>query len=99
MSPDASLKELADFLCARREEITRRWTDAVRTDPAIPTSTKLPHEQLVDHLPYVFDDLAETLAGPIAPRAGSAEHAQAHGEHRWWQGFQFTELLREMNIL
>ena len=99
MSPDASLKELAQFLCARREEITKRWVDAVRTDPTIATSTRLPHEQLVDHLPLVFDDLAETLGGPVAPNEDAAEHAHAHGEHRWWQGFQFTELLREMSIL
>ena len=99
MSPDASLPQLAEFLCARREEITKRWVDAVRTDPAIASSTKLPHEQLVDHLPLVFDDLAETLRGPAAPREDTSKHAHEHGEHRWWQGFQFTELLREMSIL
>ena len=99
MSPDASLQQVAEFLCARREEITKRWVDAVRTDPAIATSTKLPHEQLVDHLPLVFDDLAETLGGPAAPTKETAEHAHQHGEHRWWQGFQFTELLREMSVL
>ncbi|HSH37508.1 MAG TPA: RsbRD N-terminal domain-containing protein, partial [Chthoniobacterales bacterium] len=99
MSPDARLKQLAEFLCSCREEITKRWVDAVRTDPAIATSTKLPHEQLVDHLPGVFDDLADTLAGPAAPRERSAKHAHEHGEHRWWQGFHFTELLREMSIL
>jgi PAS domain S-box-containing protein len=99
MSADARLKELAVFLCARREEIMRRWAEAVRTDPAIAASTTLPHEQLIDHLPQVFDDLADTLGERVAPIAASAEHAQAHGEHRWWQGFQFTELLREMSIL
>ena len=99
MAPDARLKELADFLGARREEITRRWVEAVRTDPAIATSTKLPHEELMDHLPLVFTDLAETLAGPLAPKEATAQHAHQHGEHRWWQGFHFTELLREMSIL
>ncbi len=99
MSPDARLKELAEFLCARREEITRRWVEAVRTDPAIVTSTKLPHEELMDHLPLVFNDLAETLGGTVAPKAEIEKHAHQHGQHRWWQGFQFTELLREMSIL
>jgi hypothetical protein len=69
MAPDARLKELASFLCAHREEITRRWVDAVRTDPAIGSSTKLPHEQLMDHLPLVFDDLAQTLGRQ--PRRGN----------------------------
>jgi PAS domain S-box-containing protein len=99
MSRDPLLNQLAEFLCTRREEIMRRWVDAVRTDPAIATSTKLPHEQLMDHLPLVFDDLAETLGGPEAPRARMSKHAHEHGEHRWWQGFQFTELLREMSVL
>jgi PAS domain-containing protein len=99
MSPDLKLHAFAQFLCDRREQITRQWIDAVRTDPAIPASTKLPHEALSDHLPLLFDDLAETLGGDVAPNARTAEHAQAHGEHRWWQGFQFTELLREMSVL
>ena len=99
MSPDLKLHALADFLCERRQEITRQWVEAVRTDPAIPASTKLPHEELVDHLPQLFDDLAETLGGVAAPREEIASHAQAHGEHRWWQGFRFTELLREISIL
>ena len=32
-------------------------------------------------------------------KSKSAAHAHQHGEHRWWQGFHFTELLREMSIL
>jgi hypothetical protein len=99
MSPDLKLRAFAQFLCDRREQITREWIDAVRTDPGIPASTKLPHEALSDHLPQLFDDLADTLGGSAAPRARAAAHAQAHGGHRWWQGFQFTELLREMSIL
>lgn len=99
MLSDESLQELARYLCDRREEITTRWVEAVRTDPAIASSTKLPHEQLIDHLPMVFDDLADTLAQRVAPKEETARHAQAHGAHRWWQGFQFTELLREMSIL
>jgi PAS domain S-box-containing protein len=99
MSPDLKLRAFADFLCDRRDEITREWVAAVRSDPAITSSTAVPHEQLMDHLPLVFDDLAETLRGPVAPREALATHAHSHGEHRWWQGFHFTELLREMNIL
>ena len=99
MSPRTSLHELAAFLCARREEITRRWVEAVRTDPAIATSTKMPHEQLVDHLPQLFDDLADTLRGSNAPREQTKEHAHAHGQRRWWQGFHFAELVRETSIL
>ena len=66
MSPDESLKELGRFLCDRREEITTRWVEAVGTDPAIAKSTKLPHEQLMDHLPKLFDDLTDTLSQSVA---------------------------------
>jgi PAS domain S-box-containing protein len=99
MPAELKLRAFADFLCDRREEITRQWVNAVRTDPAIPSSTKVPHEELVDHLPRVFEDLAETLRSPAAPREATAEHAHAHGKNRWWQGFRFTELLREVSIL
>lgn len=99
MSPEPTLKDFAEFLEAQREQITRQWVQAVRTDPTIEASTALPHEQLVDHLPQVFEDLTDTLRGPTAPKERSAHHAQIHGEHRWWQGFRFQELLREMSIL
>ncbi|CAN5252187.1 hypothetical protein BH20VER2_BH20VER2_10000 [soil metagenome] len=99
MPADSDLQELAEFFSEHREEITRRWVEAVRTDPAITTSTRLPHEQLMDHLPLVFEDFADTLRQRPAPRERSAEHAQAHGEHRWWQGFEFGELVRETRIL
>lgn len=99
MSRHVTLRHLADFLCEHREEIIRRWVEAVRSDPAIPASTKLPQEALTDHLPLVFDNLADTLRDEGEPRKAAAENAHAHGEHRWWQGFRFTELLREMSIL
>ncbi|HEX8279816.1 MAG TPA: PAS domain S-box protein, partial [Chthoniobacterales bacterium] len=99
MSPDASLTELADFLCARRAEITRRCADALGTAPGSAASTELRHEQLLDHLPRVFDALAETLRSPHPRTAESAVQAHAHPEDRWWERFEFAELLGHVSVL
>ncbi|MBA2242235.1 MAG: PAS domain S-box protein, partial [Chthoniobacterales bacterium] len=99
MSPDASLNALAQFLCDRRNQITREWEEAVRSDPQILSADRLSHEQLIDHLPRIFDDLADTLRGGGKTREHTSEDAHSHGEHRWWQGYKFTELLREVSIV
>lgn len=77
MSTENSLNRLAAFLgkrrSKRRNQITRDWVEAVRTDPKIQSSDRLGHEQLVDHVPDIFGDLAATLRGIAGAREQSKE--------------------------
>ena len=88
---------LADFFCGRKEEMIKAWIGQLQRDPAIATDG-LNTSQLRDHLPRLFDDLADLLR-----RYGSEDvlhrterDAEKHGAERWQQGFSLPALLREI---
>lgn len=100
-SPEADSESvnarLADFFCGRKEEIIKAWIARLQRDPVIGTES-LNMNQLRDHLPRLFDDLADLLR-----RYGSEEvlerterDAEKHGGERWQQGFSLPALLREI---
>ena len=92
------MSRLAAFLCERREHITASWMEAVRKDPEIGTADLLSDADLIDHLPKLFDDLADALRGlPVADRL--ADNSEAHGKHRWENRYNLTEVLQELGIL
>jgi signal transduction histidine kinase len=105
MHPPAATKEelaaLGDFIAARRSQITEEWMAAVRADPAIPTANALTRQQLADHLPALFDDLTAALRGgrESVSLEQAKEDAEAHGNHRWQQGYDVEELLRELILI
>lgn len=90
--------ELADFLCAREERIIAEWMTLVRRDKRLRASDTITTEQLRDHLPMMFNDLADTLRSDVEPENDEAADANAvsHGHHRWEQGYRLDELLREL---
>jgi hypothetical protein len=87
---------LAEFFCARKEEMIRAWIERVHTDASIPAET-LTTNQLRDHLPRLFDDLADTLRsyGSETVAEQAAKDAGRHGAERWQQGYDVAEVLRE----
>ena len=101
MSDRISLRVLAEFLCARRELITSQWVERVRAERKIDASDGLPREELMDHLPKLFDNLTDQLrqADPEVHASEASRNAQAHGDHRWEQQYRLDELLREISIL
>ncbi len=72
--------------------------ETVRKDPEIGSATALNDAGLIDHLPKLFDDLVDALNG--RPADGRlAAHAELHGQQRWEQHYNLTEVLGEMGIL
>jgi signal transduction histidine kinase len=95
------LSELGDYLLAHREEIIGEWLRAVEQNADISSSGDLKYKELVDHLPKVFDDLAELLRSPQSQESRSdvSQAARAHGKHRWRQGYRLEEVIREASIV
>ncbi len=91
---------LADFLCENQERISQEWLDRVKADPAVPTES-LTMAQLKDHVPRLINNLAETLRryGSKSVADKSADDAESHGEIRWEQGYEPSDLLREIKHL
>ena len=98
LSAQNVLSAVATFLCEQRERITGLWIEAVRQDHEVVSANPLNDEDLADHLPKLFDDLAATLRGePVTEQAN--RDAEAHGEHRWQQHYSLEEVLKEMGIV
>jgi hypothetical protein len=94
---DSINARLADFICGRQEEIIRAWLARVQADGGIGAES-LTTNQLRNHLPRLFDDLADLLRRYASAEAvaRTERDAEKHGRERWQQGFRLVELLREV---
>ena len=98
------LAALAAHLAGQRDTIMDAWRSKVIADPQLTTGDTLPNVQLNDHLPALLQDFERSLlARDSDTRAATAnEHqddAAAHGLHRWQQGFDLSEVSRELGRL
>lgn len=97
------LAALAAHLAVRRGAILDAWRATVRHDPALTSSRTLSRDEVNDHLPALLAAFERDLARPgIATDASAASavpDAQAHGLHRWRQGYDLRELTRELGRL
>lgn len=95
-----TLTKLADYLLAQRQAVTDQWLMAVRRDPQIEAADRLTHQQLLDHLPEIYEECCQFLrtrnASVLVEEAKS--DAQIHGEIRWADGYEIDELVRELEI-
>jgi signal transduction histidine kinase len=106
ISPTASsrLQALSRHLGLRREELLRRWREAVRHDPELATNASLTRGALNDHIPRILEDFERRLATDHslgAPQTDPQQRQDAadHGMHRWQQGYDIRETLREWGHL
>ena len=91
-------------LAHRRSNILEDWKRRVAADPRLLTGNTLPAAQLHDHLTALLEDFERRLHRPDAADRALSEDAQsgdaaAHGLHRWQQGFDLAELVRELGRL
>ena len=91
-------------LSSRRGTIMAAWEAKVVADPKLLTGNTLPRALLHDHLTALLEDFERRLLAQGAPAIESAEDDQigdaaAHGLHRWQQGFDLAELVRELGRL
>lgn len=96
------LSGLAAYLGGQRESILNAWRAAARRDPQLVTGEALPRSQLNDHIPALLASFEDRLLGRQAldePSAAAGEQAAAHGLHRWQQGYDLREVVRELGLL
>lgn len=96
----ATLARLADHLESQRVAVTDQWLMAVRRDPKIGAADRLTHQQLVDHLPELFEECCAFLRTRDASVLieGAKHDAKLHGGIRWADGYQIDELIRELEV-
>jgi signal transduction histidine kinase len=93
-----SLAGFAEYLAKQQTAILEQWQLIVRRDTQIETADRLPHQELVDHLPRLLRELCDFLRARDADiLTGEARRdAATHGELRWQDGYRIDELLREL---
>lgn len=98
------LDALSTCLRERREHLLQLWREAVRDDAELTTSSGLSRGALDDHIPTIIDDFARRLRSEHGRDAAQAERrerhdAAEHGMHRWQQGYDIREAMREWGHL
>ena len=103
-SSSEALASISQYLSHRRKSILGAWREAVANDPRLASGATMSRRQLNDHLPSVLIEYEQLLLAPDAESdAGESDGgeagAAAHGLHRWQQGFDLTEVTRELGRL
>jgi len=95
------LAGLGEYLLNHRDEIMSEWLEAVERNPGITSSRYMGYAELVDHLPTLFQDLAERLKNlqSYSGYKATSNPGRTHGKFRWRQGYRLAEVIREAGII
>jgi signal transduction histidine kinase len=101
---DDQLATLADYFQTARPRILQSWQDSVTQDPELTTASSISRAQFNDHIPQVLDAFEHRLrardpAEQHQAREEQRESAAVHGLHRWQQGYDQRETMREWGHL
>jgi signal transduction histidine kinase len=104
MSADEQLMALADHLQAGRSRVLLGWQESVAHDPELTTSSTISRVQFNDHIPQVLEAFEHRLRAQDPTERHQArqeqrENAAVHGLHRWQQGYDQREAMREWGHL
>ena len=100
----SALQALAGYLSQRREQILRAWHERLDADPELTVFSTLSRTQFNDHIPAVLAGFEHRLrlAGTTDEgQVAALENASAaeHGLHRWQQGYDQRQTMREWGHL
>jgi hypothetical protein len=91
--------EIAELIERSADELVRRWTAAVRADEGIQSDEDLSEGGLVDHVPFMIEELCELLRAGGAAGAADIREARLHAYTRFRQGYRARDLIRESSHL
>ncbi len=98
------LDTVAAHFAGRRDALLERWREAADADPQLATASVLSRAQFLDQIPQVLDAFEQRLrardsSDHAEAAAGERDGAAGHGRHRWQQGYQQREVMREWRHL
>lgn len=97
-------RQLAEHLKRHRRALLEQWRASVLTDVGLTSGNALPRAQLEDHVPaavIAFERhlTSSELTNETGAPTGVIDAANAHGMHRWQQGYDLREVVRELGHL
>jgi signal transduction histidine kinase len=104
MHADDQMIALADHLRTARSRILVSWQESVAHDAELTTSSTISRTQFNDHIPQVLEAFEHRLRAKDPTERRQArqeqrENAAVHGLHRWQQGYDQRETMREWGHL
>lgn len=101
---DDRLNGVAEYLHAARQRILQSWHDSVSNDSELTTASVISRTQFNDHIPQILDAFEHRLRAHDPEERRQAhveqrENAAEHGLHRWQQGYDQREAMREWGHL
>ena len=77
----------------------RHWVDAVRSDEGITSDEDLSEGGLIDHVPFMIEEISELLRDGRRPMAADMREGRVHAYTRFRQGYRARDLVRESSHL
>ncbi|RYX80447.1 sensor histidine kinase [bacterium] len=95
------LADVANQLKKAQPQILKRWRTRVDADAQVKVSLRLSRVQFNDHIPILLDTFGNRLKGAdsLAQEDEEREVSEAHGRHRWQQGYDLRGMVREWGHL
>lgn len=94
-----TLPEIADLIDRSADELLRLWIDAVRSDEGITSDEDLSEGGLIDHVPFMLEEISRILRDGRRPTAADIREARVHAYTRFRQGYRARDLVRESSHL
>jgi signal transduction histidine kinase len=97
-------QQLAEHLKRQRRALLEQWRASVLTDAGLTSGNSLPRAQLEDRVPSALIAFENHLTNggstnEVDASTGVIDAANAHGMHRWQQGYDLREVVRELGHL
>ena len=94
-----ALNDIATLIETHRDEIVSHWVAAVRADRSIQSDADLSEGGLIDHVPFLLDEVCHLLRAGEQPSAQNMFEARVHAYTRFRQGYRARDLVREIALL
>jgi signal transduction histidine kinase len=94
-------QRLVEYLIGQQSFIGEQVIRTIRATGTIRGAQALTDQELIDHFPQLFADLVEYFVTEADPETRKQTVAAAinHGKTRWRQGYQLTEIVRELGLV
>lgn len=94
-----SLADIAELIERAAERLVAAWAEAVRGDRSIKSDADLTEGGLVNHVPYLAEEICHVLRSGERPKLENTREARVHAYTRFRQGYRARDLVRETPLL
>ena len=91
--------DIAELIERDADRLVAAWAESVRADASIKSDEDLSEGGLVNHVPYLVEEICQVLRSGERPRVENTREARVHAYTRFRQGYRARDLVRETSLL